>query len=306
MRKRKIIIAGLMANTLAACSSPPKLTEPEGDWVSFETPQISIPVHNEANPSECCTRSSAIILNKSIPQITKPATREFSFVKSDGKNVPLFKAVKAVLPPSMNVRLAPDVAQNFRGNVSWTGNDQWPYVLRKMLSPNGLEAVINQGKDEVVIQYAQKAKLPVSKPEDKPLLNKPKLATSIVSLKETKALKTPLVPVATQGTPPLNVKPKPASLALPVFKTWTIEKGTTLKAGFSAWAAKEICPSSRKAWSIRWETDTNYPIDYPLSFSSTSFEDATSQLFNLYRKAQAPLYVSGYRNQCLIIISDKK
>ncbi|EBK0918518.1 pilus assembly protein PilL, partial [Salmonella enterica] len=33
---------------------------------------------------------------------------------------------------------------------------------------------------------------------------------------------------------------------------------------------------------------------------------ATDQLFNLYRKAQVPLYADGYRNQCLIIINEGK
>lgn len=92
----------------------------------------------------------------------------------------------------------------------------------------------------------------------------------------------------------------------PVMKVWKIEKGTTLKSGFTEWVSKETCPKGKGKWLLRWETDTDYPIDYPLSFSSKNFEDATSKLFNLYQKAQAPLYVSGYRNQCLIVISDKK
>ncbi len=41
------------------------------------------------------------------------------------------------------------------------GNDQWPYVLRKMLVSYGLKAEINDKKAEIVILYAQQANVPV-------------------------------------------------------------------------------------------------------------------------------------------------
>lgn len=119
---------------------------------------------------------------------------------------------------------------------------------------------------------------------------------------ESVVLATPVVPKPTQAAK-APIKTKPAIL-MPVLKSWTISKGTTLKAGYLSWVQKEKCGD--REWVVRWDTDTDYPIDYPLSFRSASFEDATSQLFNLYRTAQAPLYVSGYRNQCLIVISDRK
>lgn len=108
------------------------------------------------------------------------------------------------------------------------------------------------------------------------------------------------------GTTPVN-KPVivPVKVAPPL-KHWSVAPGTTLKETFLKWAAKEKCPVGNGKWSVNWDTDTNYDIDYPLSFSSANFEDVTRQLFNLYKNAQAPLYVSGYRNQCLIVISDRK
>ncbi len=37
MYRKRLILAGVLANILTGCSSPPKLTEPEGQWVDFDT-----------------------------------------------------------------------------------------------------------------------------------------------------------------------------------------------------------------------------------------------------------------------------
>lgn len=39
MINKKVFIVALAANAITACSSPPKLTEPDGDWISFDVPQ---------------------------------------------------------------------------------------------------------------------------------------------------------------------------------------------------------------------------------------------------------------------------
>ncbi|BBI92136.1 hypothetical protein [Serratia symbiotica] len=51
-------------------------------------------------------------------------------------------------------------------------------------------------------------------------------------------------------------------------------------------------------------SSSGYPIDYALSFSAANLEAATAQLFTLWRHAQVPLFVSGYRQQCLIVVSE--
>lgn len=108
------------------------------------------------------------------------------------------------------------------------------------------------------------------------------------------------------GTTPVNKSVIVPVMVAPPLKHWSVAPGTTLKQTFLKWAGEEKCPVGNGKWSVNWDTDTNYDIDYPLSFSSANFEDVTRQLFNLYKNAQAPLYVSGYRNQCLIVISDRK
>lgn len=317
MQIEKIILVGLIANVLAACSSPPTLTEPKGDWVSFEPARIQTP----AMQADINVDTRPVPISNVAPQasqyaVAEPNPGKIPLVKSDGKNVPLYKAVREIVPEQLALRLTPDVSKQFRGNVSWDGNDQWPYVLRKMLASHGLEAEINETKQEVVVKYSKQQIAPANQ------LLPPKTAVLTSASKDVKVLNPPMVPVVTQAKPlvPENSKPlvpakpkplvpeKPKPIIKPVslIKVWKIDKGTSLKKGFDAWVSNEKCPTGNGKWNVRWDTDVDYSIDYPLSFTSQSFEDATSQLFNLYRKAQAPLYVSGYRNQCLIVINDKK
>lgn len=160
----------------------------------------------------------------------------------------------------------------------------------------------NPSKPEVIVQYERKMAAPVTSTAGKLLPDKPATAS-----KEAKTLHPPVTPVVTSATKQLSPEiPKPIVKPAPEIKVWKIDKGSSLKKGFELWVSKEKCPIGNGKWLVRWDTDTDYAIDYPLSFSSATFEGATSQLFNLYRKAQAPLYVSGYRHQCLIVISDRK
>ncbi|MCR8998636.1 toxin co-regulated pilus biosynthesis Q family protein [Rahnella perminowiae] len=110
--------------------------------------------------------------------------------------------------------------------------------------------------------------------------------------------------------PALPVNPvlpvRPVLPVKPAVRVWTMAKGNTLRQGYEQWAMAERCSGPNGKWSVRWDSVTDYPIDYPLSFTSSDFEAVTAQLFNLYRHAQVPLLVSGYRQQCLIVISDGK
>lgn len=105
-----------------------------------------------------------------------------------------------------------------------------------------------------------------------------------------------------------TVKPVIAPVPLPIspivkpVKHWDISKGSTLKTVFNEWAAKEKCNAS-KSWSVQWNTDTDYQIDSPLTFTG-NFEEVTLKLFSLYINANAPLYADGYKSQCLIVISE--
>lgn len=311
MLNKRIIISGMIVNSLAACSSyQMELPQPKGDWVDFEPANIQ-PAAAAADSKIIdapavtlrAVNASAGAHRMDFPVTTAEMDR---FIAGSGSNVSLYTAVRSLVPPAWNVTLSPDVSERFKGRVSWTGNDQWLYVLRKSLNAIGMTPQIDARRKEVVVNFSAQAtkKTAAVAPLQSAKSAASPAAVAAKNIFSGAALTPPAVPVVTEAVkPPVVSKPV---ILMPVLKTWTIGKGTTLKAGYASWAAKEKCAALHRDWMIRWETDTDYPIDYPLSFSSATFEDATSQLFNLYRTAQAPLYVSGYRNQCLIVISDKK
>lgn len=310
MQTNKLILLALTANALSACSSPPKLSEPKGDWVSFE----SVPVQASAAPSYINVGSQQVdnVTAKQQPGITTPAIQPYSdktlLVLSNGKNEPLYKAVRSVVPASWGIKLSPEVAQKFRGKVSWTGNDQWPYVLQRMLASAGLTSTVNDSTKEVVIYFSAPAIKPASSvlTLGKKLMNE-KVIRPDATPEKVNVLHPPLVPVVTlPSVQQAPEKPKPVTKPLPVLKAWKIDKGPSLLKGFEEWVSKDKCPSMDGKWRIRKDTDNDYPVDYPLSFSSANLEDATRQLFELYKNAPAPIYVTGYPIQCLIVISDQK
>lgn len=88
------------------------------------------------------------------------------------------------------------------------------------------------------------------------------------------------------------------------YRTWKINKGTTLRKSYEQWVSQEVCGNSGKKWNLRWDTNTDYSIDYDLTFQDKNFEGATEQLFKLWHNAKVPLYVNGYRLQCLVVVSD--
>lgn len=278
MSRINIIATMVMANALTACSAYKQTsdvnTEPKTGWIRFTEDQpVPKPVSSlPKSASVTSAQTSSMALPMPSLQKTNTSTlNDSQIVRVGGSQVPLLNAMHRVVPVSWRVRLADSVAKDFKGTVSWAAGKSWIITTDKMLSEHGLKAIYNKNNKEIEIVFNTQPKTEI------------KLANG-------------------QVVKPLTTIPSPVVVP----KVWKIEKGTTLKSGFTEWVSKETCPNGKGKWLLRWETDTDYPIDYPLSFSSKNFEDATSQLFNLYQKAQAPLYVSGYRNQCLIVISDRK
>lgn len=292
----------LTANALSACSSPPKLSEPKGDWVSFE----SVPVQASAAPSYINVGSQQVdnVTAKQQPGITNPVIQPNSdktlIVLSNGKNEPLYKAVRSVVPASWGIKLSPDVAQNFRGKVSWTGNDQWPFVLRKMLTGNNLEAQIDGRQKLVVIVFGKSpafaAPVLAKLISGKPVMNKPAVSKPVNPFAGTPSPTESVIhPAVTTSKPEVT----------PPVQTWSISKGLTLKEGIMSWAASEKCSASGTTnWTVLWSTPVNYRVDAPLRFSG-NFLTALNEVFTLYQSAEKPLYAVTNTPQCLIRIEDK-
>ncbi|HHR3898122.1 TPA: TcpQ domain-containing protein [Salmonella enterica] len=110
------------------------------------------------------------------------------------------------------------------------------------------------------------------------------------------AMTTVPVPVATPltGTPVTAVASGPE---------WKATAGSTLQESLSDWANKADCAGGGH-WVVIWQTSTDYRIDAPLVFKG-SFESALVQVFDLYKKADKPLFAEASRLQCLVSVTDK-
>lgn len=281
MTNRNLLTALVAANSILACNSihaaPVTKLEYETGWIRFteEVPEpkpvISLP-KPEARITSLSQSASLPVptLQATNSNVALPVPEKTGVVAASGKDVPLLQAMHAIVPSVWRIRLSPAVASGFKGTVSWKAGEQWPKVLNDMLTAKGMHAEFADQDREIKVIYVSNEKV-----------------------------KTPSPALLT-----LNA-PTPAAAVQPEHKNWIIEKGSTLKDGFISWTKTANCPGKDHKWIVQWKTDINYPIDYPLTFKG-NFEEATTKLFTLYQKAQSPLYVSAYRNQCIIIIDDRK
>ena len=234
------------------------------------------------------------------------------FIRQGGAAPTLRAALRKIVPPGQTVIFDKAVSADAPELWQWTGNDRWQYVAEKMLTVRGLKATVNDKAHTVTIEPAQRAQKahaagtavspPV--PSGAAVKNAPAGAVNV-----TPAPATGRNPFRSDKASPssLSQASKPSKVAvqpLPAMRIWKIERGTTLRQGYELWTSQETCSSDKPKWTVRWDTGTNYPIDYTLTFHAANFEDATAQLFNLWHRAQVPLFVSGYRQQCLVVISD--
>lgn len=90
-------------------------------------------------------------------------------------------------------------------------------------------------------------------------------------------------------------------------KIWRAESGETLRTVLERWSSTEICKNDKKEhWTVLWSPDIDYPIDAPLTFSS-SYVGAVTDLFGLYKHADVPLYVglfSPKESPCVAYVTD--
>lgn len=117
----------------------------------------------------------------------------------------------------------------------------------------------------------------------------PSTVTTVKPATATVAAAKPLT-----GTPILAVASGPE---------WKATVGSTLKESLTEWADRADC-SSGGHWVVIWQTSTDYPIDAPLVFKG-NFESALVQVFDLYKKANKPLFPEANRLQCLVSVADK-
>ncbi|WP_407568618.1 TcpQ domain-containing protein [Pantoea sp. GABEPS69] len=234
------------------------------------------------------------------------------FIRQGDAAPTLRAALRKIVPPGQTIVFDKAVPADAPELWQWTGNDRWQYVADKMLTMRGLKATVSEKAHTVTVEPAQRAQAthaagtavspplpagaPVKNASSGAVKASPAPASGRNPFRSDKSL-----PIAlSQASTPAKVTVQP----LPAMRIWKMERGTTLRQGYELWTSQETCSSDKPKWTVRWDTGTNYPIDYALTFHAANFEDATAQLFNLWHRAQVPLFVSGYRQQCLVVISD--
>lgn len=234
--------------------------------------------------------------NNAVPAttLTGPSTpeKQIYFVRHDGKGS-LQKALKEIVPSDWTAEISPEVTKTFRRTISWQGNDQWPYVLDKMLRNYGLTVIKNTEKRHLLIDFQQQKgktsqKAPVS--PDKTPVSPDKTPASPVT-----------TPVSSDKLPQKPLTPATVPQKQTEKLTWNLKKGSTLRDGLTEWASSSPCGNS--TWNLVWDTPVNYRIDAPLIFRG-NFESALKDTLMLYLSADKPLYAFRNIAQCVITIKD--
>ncbi|EIQ0113347.1 toxin co-regulated pilus biosynthesis Q family protein [Escherichia coli] len=227
--------------------------------------------------------------NNAVPAttLTGPSTpeKQIYFVRHDGKGS-LQKAVKEIVPSDWTAEISPEVTKTFRRTISWQGNDQWPYVLDKMLRNYGLTVIKNTEKRHLLIDFQQQK----GKTSHKAPVSPDKTPASPVR-----------TPVSSDKLPQKSLTPVTVPQKQTEKLTWNLKKGSTLRDGLTEWASSSPCGNS--TWNLVWDTPVNYRIDAPLIFRG-NFESALKDTLMLYLSADKPLYAFRNIAQCVITIKD--
>lgn len=227
--------------------------------------------------------------NNAVPAttLTGPSTpeKEIYFVRHDGKGS-LQKALKEIVPSDWTAEISPEVTKTFRRTISWQGNDQWPYVLDKMLRNYGLTVIKNTEKRHLLIDFQQQK----GKTSQKAPVSPDKTPASPVR-----------TPVSSDKLPQKSLTPVTVPQKQTEKLTWNLKKGSTLRDGLTEWASSSPCGNS--TWNLVWDTPVNYRIDAPLIFRG-NFESALKDTLMLYLSADKPLYAFRNIAQCVITIKD--
>ncbi|ECN1025821.1 pilus assembly protein, partial [Salmonella enterica subsp. enterica serovar Enteritidis] len=198
----------------------------------------------------------------------------------------LQKALKEIVPSDWTAEISPEVTKTFRRTISWQGNDQWPYVLDKMLRNYGLTVIKNTEKRHLLIDFQQQK----GKTSQKAPVSPDKTPASPVR-----------TPVSSDKLPQKSLTPVTVPQKQTEKLTWNLKKGSTLRDGLTEWASSSPCGNS--TWNLVWDTPVNYRIDAPLIFRG-NFESALKDTLMLYLSADKPLYAFRNIAQCVITIKD--
>ncbi|EGP0732751.1 toxin co-regulated pilus biosynthesis Q family protein, partial [Salmonella enterica] len=212
-----------------------------------------------------------------------------------GQAPTLRQALAKIVPVGWTIHYDMGLKPEVRRPLTWQGNDQWPYVLNRLLTQEKMRAEINWTTQKVSVSQAGTSGVPaVSSPAAKVKTTPGK--TTGKNPFTWSGVKSSPVPVASKVS---VVKPPAVRVVI-----WQASVGSTLKDTLLEWTTREKCTAGG-TWKLAWNTTVNYRIDAPLAFSG-SFRSAINDLFILYGTASTPLYAATQSAQCVLLVDDKE
>ncbi|WP_167854273.1 hypothetical protein [Escherichia sp. E1130] len=238
------------------------------------TPQASPPkqilASVAASKTTTAPASSSATL-RGLPAIKSLGSPEpYTVVNVHARNVKLDAMLRAIIPPGWTPVISADLKRKFASPLSLTANDQWPYVLNKLLQQNGWVALIDWSKKQVSVAYWTPAfsanpvgnTSPLPQPEmSKPAGSSSGEATQTASVhprnpfSQSRAAEKNTLVVSPSIKPVTKVSP--VSVTVPASKIWRIDAGSMLKDALFNWAAAEKMYRTRGEYMDRRLADTS-------------------------------------------------
>lgn len=245
-----------------------------------------------------------------LPALTYTGQRQaIPALAAPGKAPTLHLALVKIIPDTWSIHFDMGLKPEVKRPLTWVGNDQWPYVLSRILVQEKLRAEVNWSAQKVSVSAAGAA--PTTSPVTSATATS---ATKTASDKPAPAGKNPFTGTGAGADADAGkgaiTKPGTVTMAatvtaaMPPPTVWRATPGVTLKDALLDWTTREKCPSGG-TWKLAWNTSVSYRIDAPLAFSG-SFREALNQLFILYGAASTPLYAATQSAQCVLLVDDKE
>lgn len=247
-----------------------------------------------------------------LPALTYTGQRQaIPALAAPGKAPTLHQALVKIIPDTWSIHFDMGLKPEVKRPLTWVGNDQWPYVLSRILVQEKLRAEVNWSAQKVSVSAAGAA--PATSPVTSATATS---ATKSASDKPAPAGKNPFTGAGADANANADAgkgaRTKPGTVTMAATVTaamspptvWRATPGVTLKDALLDWTTREKCPSGG-TWKLAWNTSVSYRIDAPLAFSG-SFREALNQLFILYGAASTPLYAATQSAQCVLLVDDKE
>ncbi|EGU4502750.1 hypothetical protein HVC08_002372 [Salmonella enterica] len=241
--------------------------------------------------------AAAAVPSSRLPALTYVGRQQdLPALTASGKAPTLHQALARIVPDTWTIHFDMGLKPEVKRPLTWIGNDQWPYVLNRILVQEKLRAEINWSAQKVSVSEAG-----VTATSTSPSATS---ASAAKSASDKPAGKNPFTGGKTKSGTAAAVTGSVVQAAMTPPTVWRATPGVTLKDTLLDWTTREKCPAGG-TWKLAWNTSVSYRIDAPLAFSG-SFREALNQLFILYGAASTPLYAATQSVQCVLLVDDKE